>query len=491
VRAQEFLQENAQGREVIWAPQEGSQKVFLSASKVYEVLYASGRGVGKTDALLISYAMHVGKGYGSFWTGIIFRRVSKDLDDIKAKSHRLFRQMFPDATYNSTKSFWEFKGGERLYFTHMDTENDYWGHHGKEYPFIGWEELTTWPSSDCYKLMMSCCRSTCPDPSMPRMIRATTNPSGVGHGWVKQRFRLPGNFFQLWQETELDPVSGKEVDSEPRLAINGYLAENKALLRAQPNYLQQLVSSAPSQHVLRAWVYGDWNIVAGGMFDDVWDATRHVVPAFEIPASWRIDRAFDWGGTKPFSLGWYAESDGNAYTCPKTGRTFGEVPGDTFRIAEWYGTTGKPNEGLGLSASEFAKRAKEYEVEYGIHSRCQPGPADVNIFSRDRGPTIHSEYQKFGIRFSKADKGPFSRQKGWEVVRNRLRQALPREDGQPRELPGLFIFSRCVHFQNLVPSLPRSTRDPDDIDTDSEDHIADELRYRMRRVKRELVRTTF
>ena len=61
----------------------------------------------------------------------------------------------------------------------------------------------------------------------------------------------------------------------------------------------------------RAWLFGDWDITAGGMFDDLWDASVHVVQPFEIPGTWYLDRSFDWGSSKPYSVGWWAESDGS------------------------------------------------------------------------------------------------------------------------------------------------------------------------------------
>jgi hypothetical protein len=84
---------------------------------------------------------------------------------------------------------WRFPDGEELMFRHFRTPDDYYSYHGHAYPWIAWEELTTWADDKCYKVMMSCSRST--KPGMPRKYRATTNPYGVGHNWVKARFRLP------------------------------------------------------------------------------------------------------------------------------------------------------------------------------------------------------------------------------------------------------------------------------------------------------------
>ena len=435
-----------------------------------------------TDAMLMSYAQHVGKGYGEHWRGIIFRRTFPELKDIIAKSKRWFVQLFPKAKYNEADHVWTFPNGEQLYFSHMRLASDYFKYHGHEYPFIGWEELTTWADDTCYRGMVSCCRSSCPDKSMPRMYRASANPYGAGHNWVKRRFRLPGYRHEIFQAEEEDQITGKTRLSKPRLAIHGKLTENKVLLASDPDYVNTLHESARNGQELKAWLEGSWDIVSGGMFDGVYDPKIHIVKTFKIPSGWTIDRAFDWGSSKPFSLGWFAESDGSPYQNSE-GEQVSTVRGDIFHIAEWYGTTGKPNEGLMMEPTEFADGVVERESHYGFRSRVKPGPADLNIFTKDRGASMHDIYKRKGVRFQRANKGPMSRQKGWQVCRDYLKNALPNEDGTPREYPGLYIFDGCKYFQDLVPTLSRSDKDPDDIDTNSEDHIADMLRYRLTKTK--------
>lgn len=68
-------------------------------------------------------------------------------------------------------------------------------------------------------------------------------------------------------------------------------------------------------------------------------------------------------------------------------------------------------------------------------------------------------------------------------MKDALPQEMKREDGSvvnvPRDKPGLFVFNTCTMFVELFPIAPRDEKDPDDIDTDSEDHIADEVRYKV------------
>lgn len=475
------------GRRVAWAPQAGSQTAFL-ACPLFEALYHGTRGPGKTDALLMSFVQHVGKGYGAAWRGILFRETYPQLADVVAKSERWFRKIFPGAKFNRQRMAWEFETGEVLMFRHMRTPDDYWNYHGHEYPWIGWEELTNWADDRCYKAMMSCCRSTHPD--VPRMIRATTNPYGVGHSWVKDRFRLYGR----WWETIviLDSIDDRGDIEPPRCAIHGHIDENRALLRADPNYKQTIAASATNSAMAEAWLRGSWALIAGGLFSDVWSHAHNALPRLIVPQTWTIKRAFDWGSSRPFSVGWWAISDGSDLRT-RAGKVRSTVKGDVFRVKEWYGWTGRANEGKRMLAAKIAEGIVEREVAWGwrVGDRCRvsAGPADSAIFTVENGNCIATDMLSpvrvngrvyTGIEWLPADKSPGSRTNGWEVMRKMIQAAQP-VDGLPREYPGLFIDeAECPQFVRTVLSLPRDEKNLDDADTDAEDHIADETRYLVR-----------
>lgn len=337
---------------------------------------------------------------------------------------------------------------------------------GNSYPFIGWEELTTWPTDECLKSMFSCSRSTIP--GMPRKVRATTNPYGVGHNFCKLRYRLPVKPGEIIGEIITDSRDESGELEPTRVAIHGYLDENKILMLADPGYKQRLRAAARNPSELKAWLEGSWDIVAGGMIDDVWDAKIHVIEPFRIPDSWIIERAFDWGSTKPFSLAWWAESDGTALP---DGRVF--YRGTKIRIAEWYGWNKKPNEGLKMLAVEIARQG--LEMERHMKYRVQAGPADPSIFAAENGVCIADDMARMGMGFKPADAGPGSRKNGAERVRKYLKASMK----HPMEEPGLFVFNTCSQFIRTVPVIPRDDKDPEDVATESEDHIWDETRYEI------------
>jgi Terminase large subunit, T4likevirus-type, N-terminal len=465
---------NAEGQvefEPAWLPLPGSQNTFLECP-VFEALYEGTRGPGKTITLLMDFAKEVGKGYGKAWRGILFRRTFGDLDDVVRKIEEFFPKIFPGFRFLKSKSEYAavWPSGEQLLLRHLIDENDYESYHGHEYPWIGFEELTQWENDKAYKLMFSCCRPTAP--GIPCRIRATTNPYGVGHSWVKKRFRLPG-----WRSRVIT------VDQEvPRVAIHGNLAENFLLLHTAPNYPSQILQAAKNPAQAEAWLKGSWDVNAGGMFDDLWSDSIHIIPDFPakaIPRSWKITRAYDHGQSHPFAVGWWLESSGDPLKWE--GQEYGRIRGDLILFDEWYGTTGNDQEGVRMQASKIASGIIDREKDMGLSGRVQPGPADTEIWSKDSRGTGRAPIDDMmdeGIYWERADKTPGSRKRGWEMIRARLTQATPSKDGT-REKPGLFICRRCKYWLNYVPPTPRDPADPDDVPAKYEDHLCDMTRYRL------------
>ncbi len=411
----------------------------------------------------MSFAQHCGKGYGEHWRGVIFRKEYKHLDDIITKSKRWFNRM----TANKPKFLssqgalkWVWPTGEELLFRTFENPDDYWNYHGHEYPFIGWEELTQWASSECYESMMSCNRTSRPG-GLPLQVKSTTNPYGVGHNWVKAYFIDPAPY----------GIPVLNAQGQSRVCLFGALRENKYL---DSEYVKNLESiSDPNKR--KAWLYGSWDITSGGMFDDLWVKEKHVLPRFALPSSWRVDRSFDWGSSRPFSVGWWAESDGSPATIAGDQRHFPR--GTLFRFNEWYGCSGKPNDGLKLTAAAVAEgiKARERDMKLIVNA----GAADSAIYAVTDDVSIAQNMERAGVRWLPADKKPGSRKNGWELMRVRLEASA-----SGSEEPGIYVTDNCRDFIRTVPPLPRDSKDPEDIDTDAEDHIADETRYRILETRR-------
>lgn len=414
----------------------------------------------------MSFAQYCGRGYGDYWRGIIFRRNYKHLDDIISKSKRWFNQSAqkPRFLAGASSLKWVWPTGEELLLRAFEGPDDYWSYHGHEYPFIGWEELTSWPTIDCYESMKSCNRSSFHGdnlPPIPKLIRSSTNPFGVGHAWVKKYMIDPAPYGRIIEDN----------DGNKRVCLFGSIRENPHLGR---EYIQTL-QSLTDKNKRKAWLEGSWDITSGGMFDDLWDTSKHAIHPFIIPPSWYVDRSFDWGSSKPFSVGWWALSDGTEAIMPDG--TIRHFPrGTLFRFNEWYGCTGKANEGVHMTARNVARGIIARERQMGMEGRVAPGPADSAIYAVTDETSIGQNMELEGVYWNPADKKSGSRKNGWELIRDRL-DAVVNKDAL--EKPGIYIFNTCRDFLRTVPHIARDTRDPDDVDTDAEDHIADDTRYRV------------
>lgn len=449
-----------------WAPFPGSQQNFLQCP-YWEVLFHGTRGPGKTDAMLMDFAQHTGQGFGENWRGILFRNTYKQLKDIIAKSKKWFNQVFPEASWNGSEHVWTWPDGEQLYLSYMDRPEDYWNYHGHEYPWIGWEELTNWASPECYDMMKACSRST--HPGMPRKYRATCNPYGPGHNWIKLRF--------IDQAETKQPIV--DENGNKRCHIFGHWSENKFLVENDEEYIQRL-KSISDENKRKAWLEGSWDIVAGGMFDDFWETDIHVIPQPQLNGDWEIILSLDWGSSAPFSVGWNAKAGrGCSIEYTQGGDPIEkEIPEDSIiRMNEWYGWNGEPDTGMKLNAREVANGIKEREKRDKYPQWTKPGVADYSLWNVDNENSIYSDFSAEGVEFdkkaSKEVKGSNSRKPGWEKMRGMLNNATD----EPWENPILLVTEECKQFRRTVPTLPRDERDMDDVDTDAEDHIADEARY--------------
>lgn len=213
----------------------------------------------------------------------------------------------------------------------------------------------------------------------------------------------------------------------------------------------------------------------GTIVGDVWRESTHVIEPFAIPRSWYIFRAFDWGSSRPFAVGWWARSDGSP---APDGRCY--PAGTMFHIFEWYGWNGKPNQGCRMKATMIADRIKIFEQRLGLAGRVKPGPADSSIWEGSNDNCVATDMASRSCGWIPCDKSAGSRINGARVIRERLEASC----AVPMDKPGLFIFAVCKHFIRTVPHLPRDPLDPDDAWTEGEDHIWDMARYAITSVTR-------
>jgi len=495
--------------QIAFEPQAGGQSLALSCP-ANEILFEGTRGSMKTATQLMKFRSKVGLGYGAFWKGVIFDLEFKNLGDIISQSKKLFRRFNDGARFLSSNSDlkWVWPTGEELLFRYEQKTDGYWNYHGSEFPFIGHNELTKRSDPEFYESMFSCLRTSFlpadypkPDgsllPAIPLMCFSTTNPFGVGHNWVKKRFidPKPRGTIQREHIKTINPQNDKEETiTLTRVAIHGSWKENKFI---DPVYIAYLLS-IKDPNKKKAWVNGDWSVVAGGRFGHLWNERVHVVKPFVIPSTWRVDRSHDWGESKPFSNLWFAESNGEE--CEINGVKKSFPRGTVFCIGEFYGCEKEQdNKGLKMSATNVAKVVAQIDKSITTGSsvdfndgqinitpniyagKVQQGPADGAIFNKDdEKNSIALKMEAQGVFWGVADKSPGSRLNGAAVLCEMLEaglEALETESGMP-ERPALYFFENVRGIISRFPILERDSKNPDDVDTTQEDHDYDAVRYR-------------
>ncbi len=448
---------------------------FAVQSPATEILFGGAAGPGKSHLIRAAACMWAAQIPGL--QIYLFRRTFPDLWKNHMEGPNGFPNMLVNEIQNNNvkinygKNTIEYWNGSKIFLCHCQHEKDMYNYQGAEIHVLLIDELTHF-TDKIYRYLRGRVRMIgieLPQQfknMFPRVLNGS-NPGGVGHNWVKQTFVDYTSPYKVKRTLKKDGGMFRQY-------IPALLSDNPSLLKDDPDYVNRL-QGLGDEALVAAMSKGDWDIVAGGMFDDLWDREIHVIIPFEIPYSWKIDRTFDWGSSKPFSVGWWAESDGTEATL-RNGTKRSWPKGTLFRIAEWYGWNGEANKGLKMSNSGIAEGIKKREHILGITNRVIPGAADSSIYDNEGGNCIATDMELTGIQWMKANKSPGSRSIGWQLLRDRLQASLK----MPMEEKGIFIFNICsAGFIRTIPVLPRDKIKTDDVDTDSEDHTGDEVRYRL------------
>ena len=447
-----------------WAPQAGPQKALIDCP-LPEIFFGGARGGGKTDGVLGKYAIKAGR-YGQHFNALFCRRELPMLDDAIERSKEVYGKL--RASFNEQKKEWRFPGGGRLRFRPLERVQDADKYQGQNVSDACIEEAGLYPDPKPIDRLQGVLRSA---HGVPTQLILTGNPGGAGQGWIKQRY------IDHW------PAGMKILRRDlPNGAVHKYvfipsrIQDNRLLLSNDPNYINRLYLVGSDQ-LVQAWLDGDWNAVEGAFFD-CWSSQKHVIPPFEIPKEWARLRSADWGSARPFSVGWWAIV-GDDLRHPT--RNVLLPRGALVRYREWYGKS-DANVGLKLTAEEVARGILEregakYDEQGHLITAATEKVGDAVIdpatLAQDGGPSIQERMARVGAFFRAADNQRIARNGamgGWDMMRARFKG-----DGDGR--PMIYCFSTCVDSIRTIPVLQHDTTRAEDLDTDSEDHAADEWRY--------------
>lgn len=396
------------------------QKAFIDAT-ASEVLFGGAAGGGKSYGQVVDALLFALRYPGS--KQLILRRTFAELDKSLIRSSL---SLYPREIYsfNQSSHTGRFKNGSIIDFGYCAAEFDVYQYQSAEYDVIRFDELTHFTESQ-YVYLISRVRGA---NSYPKQVKSSTNPGGIGHGWVKARF--------------VDPspagIGFIGEDGMDRIFIPSLLDDNIFLTEGDPRYRERLLALPERER--KALLYGDWNIFEGQYFTE-FDPKKHIVTPFEIPKSWRKYRTIDYGLDRLACL-WIATSpDGVSYV---------------------YREFCESNLTISQAADEILKRTPRDEDIYATLA-----PPDLWSRSQETGKSKAAIFSEFGINFTKTSN---DRECGWLAVK----ELLLGGDGRQ----SIRFFSVCTEIIKCLPALTVDKLRPTDCSNEPHEitHAPDALR---------------
>ena len=410
------------------------------------MLYGGSAGGGKSYAILADPLRYIAHPQ---FSGLLLRHTTEELRELIWKSQEMYPKIYPGIKWSERKLQWQHPNGGKLWMSYLDRDEDVMRYQGLSFSYIAFDELTQWHSAFAWNYMRSRLRSTAPD--LPVFMRATTNPGGPGHQWVKKMFIDPAPFGQAFWATDIDTgqtlvyPKGHSKEGLPlfkRRFIPAKLSDNPYL--SESGDYEAMLLSLP-EHQRRQLLEGDWDIAEGAAFSEFSRAV-HVVEPFDIPHNWTKIRACDYGYGSFSAVLWGAIA-----------------PDDSIYIYRELHVSKVLAEDL----AEMILRLEDGEnIRYGVlDSSCWHKRGDT-------GPSIAERMIMKGCRWRPSDRSAGSRIAGKNEVHRRLQ--IDPFTGKPR----MAFFNNCTHIIADLPTLPIDKNNVEDINTKvANDHGYDALRY--------------
>lgn len=427
--------------EVLWRPHPGPQTAFLS-SPAYEVLYGGQVGGGKSDCLLFG---NIRQSDHPAYKGLILRRTFPELRELMDRSLAVFGQL--GGEWNEQAKRWKWPAGGYTEFGYCETYKDAMQYMGKQFSDIAFDEIGMLAEERIWTFLMT--RNRAAGTGLRLTMRASANPGGAGHHWLKRRF------------IDRCPNDGTPIETSygTRAFVRATIQDNPTLMANDPMYVERLKNLPELEY--RWLALGDWNAGGGLAFPELAERERYLIPPQRIPDHWRIYAAFDWGYSHPFAFGLFAcDEDGNIYLVDSV-------------------------HGRRLQPPEIAARWRRTLDQYALAGRCRMVVAGhdcwADIKARgERTPTLAEQFQAEGFTLVRAN---VSRIAGVQNMRAYFApNAGPRPDWRQLGPHAPLVHSGTPRFRMFDTVGNRKTLevldsricDPDDIEdvmkTDADEH---------------------
>lgn len=416
-------------------PLQLKQKAFRRSIDDYSVtLFGGARGGGKSYALRNIFLIRALEQPGS--TSAIFRKTYPELENNHIRpmfqQHPHLRQF-----YNEAKKIMTLPNGSVIQFSYCENDKDVARQQGQEIHNLGIDEAGQWEEG-VFRTLLGSNRSS--NPNIKARCALTANPGGVGHGWLKRIF--------------IDRRFNDRERPQDYNFIQSLIADNQALIDNDPDYVHRL-NTETSEALRKAYIYGDWDALAGQFFQEI-AREKHIVKPFTIPAHWNRFGAYDFGFNHPAAFGWFAnDEDGNTYL---------------------YRLLLKSRTRVDQFAAELLKH-QDTEKLYPIVAGHDCWTTKNVLRDEAAPPTVAEEFAKHGIQLKKAT---IDRVQGAAHLRSYLAW-----QGKPAEKPRFFIFENCIDAFDCLARMVHDPDKPEDVlkvdategDEKSGDDLYDMIRY--------------
>lgn len=442
---------------VVFKPNPGPQSAFLAATET-QVLFGGAAGGGKSYALLADPMRFF---HNKNFSGLIVRKSIDELRELKWKSRELYPKAFPGAKFQEVSSSWRFPSGAILWMSYLERDEDVLRYQGLSFTWIGFDELTHWSSPFAWDYLFSRLRSTDPELARNLSMRATSNPGGPGHGWVKRMFidpSPPGHAFDAQDiETGVTLVypEGHPLAGDPlfkRRFIPAKVSDNPYLWD-DGIYERNLLALPEDRR--RQLLEGDWGVADGAAFSE-FRTSIHTCEPFNIPSHWKRFRSCDWGysSRQQTAIHWFAIA-----------------PDDTLYVYREKIVNQ-------MTAREVAQMILKIERE--ADERIAYGVLDASAWAQkgQTAPSIAEEMIKVGCRWRPSDRMKDSRKHGANRMHEVLRIRTIFDGENTIQRPGIIFFNTCRKIISTLPVIPQDPDGTDDIDDNfTDDHAYDSVRY--------------
>ncbi len=432
-------------QEIIFQANKGPQTDFLASSE-QEVLYGGAAGGGKSYSMVADPVRYFNNPNSS---GLLVRRSTEELRELISVSKRLYPKAIPGIKFQEREKTWIAPSGATLWMSYLDSDDDVMRYQGQAFNWIGFDEMTQWPTPFPWNYLRSRLRTTSAS-KLPIIQRGTSNPGGPGHFWVKRMFIDPAPANTAFSATDengeiLRWPKGHTKAGQPlfkRRFIPAYLSDNPYL--SEDGLYEANLLSLP-EHQRRQLLNGDWSVTEGAAFSE-FDPRVHIIAPYDIPHDWAKFRSCDYGYGSMTVVLWFAVTPAEQIVI--------------YRELYINKTT----------ASDLADMV--IEIERG--ERIRYGVLDSSLWHNrgDTGPSLAEQMIQKGCRWRPSDRSRGSRIAGKNELHRRLQ--IDSFTGEPR----LVFFNTCRNIIVELPALALDKNNLEDVDTKSAiDHGYDALRY--------------